>query len=189
MTPEEEKGFIKRLRLEEIVFRKLRVMMPDPDKLQPELLTLMASGKLVGYVLEIEVLPTAEFVGTVNIPTVLDILGGNVGGPVAYAFLEPRSVASQLAVPKKRWYMEVAPGIDWGLPPDIRPEVRGISAIGGVLHGHFELVLKDEVAEEAMNDYLDLLANAGVITMPAKDYVVPKSVMDALNLARKNVTG
>ncbi len=165
---------------------KVRVLMPDPERLTPELLSSCA-GK--GYVLEVEVNAMAVFIGAVNVPTLLDILGGGVGGPVAFAFLEDNRLQSQLAGRHKRWYISTLPGVDWGLPKGIRPDPVGGSAVAGDLHAHFELVPRDRQAEEYMGDYFKMLEEAGIIVMPSKDYVTPTSVLEALRVGRSNAKG
>lgn len=159
----------------------LRIMMPDPEQLTPELLSACKSG-LVGYVLEVAMTGQAQFVGAANVPTLLDILGANVGGPTAFAFLEDDTQT----VPKvTRWFISVMPGVPWGLPSGVRVEARGVSATAGILHGHFELV----PMKANMSEYLAKLKELGLIVMPSKDYVPPATIMEALKLAGKHGKG
>lgn len=153
---------------EELIRRKLRILVPDAEKLTPEMLKAGSTG----YVLEAE-LPVnhsyVQFVGAASIPTIMDLFGGgNLGGPVGYAFL----VDEDAGKTRKRWFMSIAPGISWGLPREINPIGLGISIVGGQLLGHFELCAH----EEEMSDYLKALheeaekMGAHIHILPAKDY-------------------
>jgi hypothetical protein len=149
----------------------LRIMMPDHEQLKPEMLASMK-----GYVLAVEMPMLAQWVGCTNVPSLLDMLGASIGGPMGYAFLTDDDEPSEM---EKHWFISVTPGVPWNVPDDVDPVSLGISAVAGALYGHFKLV------GAGVPVYLARLAEQGVPTIASREYKVPTTVQEALTLARK----
>lgn len=155
-----------------MIIYTLRIMMPDHEQLKPEMLASMK-----GYVLEVEMPVLAQWVGCVNIPSLLDMLGGNIGGPMGFAFLTDDE--DMQAETKKHWFISVTPGVPWAVPDDVDPVSCGVSAVAGILYGHFKL------EGEGVPAYLAQLAERGIPVLASREYKVPTTVQEALTSARK----
>jgi hypothetical protein len=160
--------------------RCIRVWMPDPAKLTPELLQRASKG----YILEVPAFPSEHFLGIVNVPCLMDILGGAVGGPVGYAFITYEDAAPKDKA--KHWFISMVPNdAPWALPERIMPVPRGVSVVAGTIHAHFELVDSGYVNDTSyMEKWLELMQKLDVVLMPAKKYAPPKDLLDALKLVR-----
>lgn len=166
-----------------IVMRRFRVLMADAEALM-ELAKNPSTIGTTAFILEAE-LPSspedARFVGVSPVPTVLDAFGGSAQGPVGLAFL-----VNEDSPTTKRYFISLSVDVPWGLPENIHPVPLGVTPIGGVLYGHFELVAPDGTMEQFIAKAQEGAKTAGLtlLLIKAKDYT-PKNMMELLSTLKR----
>jgi hypothetical protein len=173
---------------DEIINRTFRVLMADVG----ELLELSKKNPdVVGktaYILEAELPlapPDAMFVGAVSVPTLLEAFGGAASGPVGFAFLVREGCSTV-----KRYFISISSNSPWGLPPEITPVPLGVTSIGGVLYGHFELEAPTKVMQQFLTTVQETAKAAGlsILLLKAKDYT-PEGMKELLSTLARSLHG
>lgn len=169
---------------------KLRVLMADVEALMAFGASDPAILSKTGYILEAD-LPTnfqdnAVFVGTIPVPTLLEVFGAAASGPVGFAFLVKEGLATV-----KRYFVSLAVGVPWALPKNIWVNPLGVTTMNGAIYGHFELTAwRPEDMEEFLARVREEAQATGVnlLTLKAKDYT-PDHMRDLLATLAKNMRG